>query len=518
MRLKEKDIQGIFKYDPDVTYTKGDFVVFEQKLYVVLATVTGVNPGSQNGREYYKVYLKDEVLDYEDVKGELREYLKSGKDKLISAFGVGKLLSSFMMGINDKGVITSEILESGDVSLRDYFGDKTDLGYINPLDEVMSSPDLNNATFRVSSEISKSILGSPTEAILRQYTYKSGNEDATRVQELLDPTTGLIKYRYATKGNGYSPTTNTWIGGNVGSDISSMINTVMSYYSDKAQEYDRSLYSLIGSFRFRQVDVDFTNVTIPGEEGRSTLEIPITKFPKFFEKGDYMVTLGIVIKERPTYYKTSSLTINLKDEVTYSTMGIEVSVDYSDGSNIVIETTGGAMISDIYYKQDFEYITDVREGYRFIKDLSISRETSQDDGLDYYTIDLSELSTNSGYVILESKELFWEPDSTGNPQCLEFHASPMVIDLSRVGPNNIVHTERCESGYSFSSGYRPGGKNPPKLPRSTNIRWRVSGDTSTLVLRQSILGLDGEQDVGGSSVEGAFGRFEEITKAYYVSI
>lgn len=357
MEINNKIIQGIFKYSPDVKFTKGDFIVGDDlKLYIVKEnSVIGIPPHEDTSFRYYILYMSDEVVNSDD---DISNYIKEGtKDKLVTAYSVGKMLSSYLSGFDEKGIITNEVMKTGEIYLRDYFGNQTSIGEVNPLDEIMKNKDLNNAVFKVSKEISKGIMGSVSDnldtALLRQYTYYNNSRVKIRVQELIDIDSGMSMFRHSSEANGFDPT-NSWTCSNVGNKTLEMINSIISYYSEKSMNYEKELQALKSSFRFREVPFTYKQ---EGNETEKTLSIATSSFPDMNGNDELLVTICVSKKEtttdKRTVYRTGSLTININTNspLYYKTLGdSELSV-VKKGNELQITTYNGLEVKDIYYKQ-----------------------------------------------------------------------------------------------------------------------------------------------------------------------
>lgn len=520
MRLENKDIQGIFSYDPEITYTKGDFVVKDKKLYVVNATVMGIDPTSQEGRDYYQIYLKEETFDYSDTGGNLVKFIKEGGDKLVTAYGVGKILSQYMTGFDDKGIINNEILNTGETILRNYLGDSLNVKYLNPLDEVMRNSDLNNAVFRVDRDVAKSVLGDNIgdSIILRQYTYKSENESGTtRVQELVDPFTGMVRFRYA-KGNLTDPS--DWNGYNFGTDIANKINGIMAYYTDKAQSYEKNLYALRNCFRYRPLSFSYNEEI--SDTSRNTLELKISDFPGYSDVNEYMVTVCIVKVESNSettgsIKRTNSLLFDLKeDSQKYGVGNTKVTIEKVDAFVRII-TEDGYFVKDIYYKQTHgSYAqTTMDSNYKKIIELPVTMDTFDlYDDLATFKIDFEAAGVNGsdGFVIIEGES--YDYGSTYKDIELVKKQHPICIEPVKLSANVSMRYESGERGWSL----RPGMMRPPFPPEKHTARWLVTGSGTGLILRQSIYDEEGIQDVGKAPEFNYTtpGLYEKITKAYFI--
>lgn len=287
MIINDVNITGIYIYDPTVVYEKGDFIVVGDKLYVCNGRVSGKDPRDPGNRDIFKLYLSDEVASTNEVI----DYIEKGKSselgqKLISAKTLGELLSRYMSGFNDKGIITNKITSDRSIIISDFFNNTTTIPSqsLNPLDIILEMPTLNNVVFLVDKEVvnSLSLVESNTtasinvtgEIVLRQYTYTKSGE-ITRIQELIDHRTASILYR-SVKGD---PNTNTF------SSLNTTWNTSLSHLRENIQSLDlvRNYYldqcnkllikevNSLEDFRYRSTKIRFGY-----DATTDTLRIPIT--------------------------------------------------------------------------------------------------------------------------------------------------------------------------------------------------------------------------------------------------
>lgn len=191
MRIDNKNIQGIYKFDSSASYDRGDIVVSGNKIYICLTDNTsGIEP--ETSTNYFKPYFGLETINtYEEYVNDT-----SGR-KLMTTSAVESILSHYFSGINKRGIIVGGGVE------------KNTLGRI---DDILRDESLNNAIYTVSPDVIPDLLRLDPQAqyinpverktwdkvILRQYTYISDNK-LVRVQELLDHTYGDTFFRSLVK-------------------------------------------------------------------------------------------------------------------------------------------------------------------------------------------------------------------------------------------------------------------------------------------------------------------------------
>lgn len=380
----KKSIKGIFLYAPDIKFERGDFVVEGDKLYVTKADSMGNLPSQSP--DYFQIYLKEDIADLDGE--DFINYLKGeGQDKLISAYTVGKLLNMYLSGFDEKGIITNEITDNGSIILKDYFGNEVTSSHTNPLDVILTEPNLNNAIFKVDRGVVKSLIGSSSTTsryvLLRQYTYletdltTSVDNIYTRVQELIDEETGIVKYRYSRSSNSYEPSTD-WVSLNTNSEFTSMVDEVINYYSNKCIELDKQKAILRDSFRFKNIKYGLpTETSEKGYSdyinGNSPLVIYTVKNPisnnsfAFFTICTTYAEVSTASSEsggNPNIYRTDSITVDLlpfyKSSLSrrYGIVGDKY-IDITSNINlgiITFSTSGGSYISNIYMRESLRDI------------------------------------------------------------------------------------------------------------------------------------------------------------------
>ena len=272
MIINNTNITGIYIYDSNAVYEKGDFIVVDDKLYICKGRVSGKDPREVSNRSFYKLYLSDEVASASEVI----DYIEKGKSdelgqKLVSAKTLGVLLSRYMSGYSDRGLITNKITADRSIIISDFFNNTTTIPSqsLNPLDVILETASLNNAVFLVDPAVvnSLSLVDSSSnnssinvngEVVLRQYTYKSG-EVTTRVQELIDHRTASILYRYSNADintHSFSALNTTWNTSlaSTRQNIQSL-NLVRNYYLDLCNKVLVNEVDSLEDFIYRGVKV-----------------------------------------------------------------------------------------------------------------------------------------------------------------------------------------------------------------------------------------------------------------------
>jgi len=362
MKINDKSINGIFVYDDSAVFERGDMVIYYDCIYNVLAdTVQGVTP--ENDSQNYSIYLSGYAGTFEEFKEFANGDIEKG-DRLVSVYTLNQILGSYMSGFSELGVINNTVLSTGQIFLSSYFDDKrlsinSTSYYTDPLEQILVEPLINNAAFAVSKDVVESILGSnsgngTTQVMLRQYTYKdeesstSNKEVLIRIQELIDPDTGVIKFRWKRIENGDYNTSSTsiWKSANVDPNITEKIDNIIAYYNAKSNALDRERLELLSAFRYKPLKVTGGNsISIPG-----TLDNP----------GNTLITISFKRQLASGMFQTETIQINLGDlrsgaTVSYDVFGTSTGLVYSTGAanSINLVPGSGATIQSAYYSQSF---------------------------------------------------------------------------------------------------------------------------------------------------------------------
>jgi hypothetical protein len=270
MIINNKNIRGIFLYDPEVTFEKDDFVIYNGEQYVCLGQSTGEVP---EGSSVFRPYISSNQATMEDIV----EFVKNPKDlsigeKTVSAALLGEVLSTFLSGVDYSGLINNSINVNNSILINNYFNNtvKEYDSSINPLDAILTNPNLNNAIFKVSREValglvpvSETTQGSliQTGLLLRQYTYSTNSGNFVRVQELIDYESGNIMFRYSESPDKtkFGSSSSTWRDSYVKSDYVWQMNKIKNYYYRKIQQLNLKISSLSDKYRYTRVDVSEIN-------------------------------------------------------------------------------------------------------------------------------------------------------------------------------------------------------------------------------------------------------------------
>lgn len=340
MIINGTHVQGIFLYSDTIEFEKGDFVVYNNTIYICTAenpnnenfTVSGKNP--QTDRENYSVYPGNRI----STAQEYFDYVENPttiEDKYISSHTLSKILSTYMNGFNEKGIISNYIsYNNGSLSfssnLEEYLHQ---VEVENILDTILGVDNLNNAIFRISRSIVNDILDDniPLDSlysdedkesvILKQYTYSISNDtnpsNRYRIQELIDPINTVVMYRFSKYPYKSTDIISGWKSSFVDSNFLNEVNYVKNYYNNLIKELEREKTKLNNNFLFRNVAIE--------KNSSISLSCDIANVDKLgyipvdsFNKESCVITLVI---QEPYYVdgisentsKNTSLTIDLLD-------------------------------------------------------------------------------------------------------------------------------------------------------------------------------------------------------------
>lgn len=339
MIINGKNVTGLFIYDKDATYERNDMVVDGTAIYVCSPigsdSVKGEKPSESDN---FYIYLCDR---FETIEGYLRS-IKTGEldVKAISIDTLQSILNHFMTGFDSKGVIGDCIVENdGNYEVVINGGQRSITNYNNILSDIMIGEDINNGILKVSGNLPELLIyGMSDVCILRQYTTYS-NSTRIRVQELIDPVSGLI-YLRSIKGN---ETPGAFKCSIVKSyKIKDQINKILEVYSSRIEYMNKLEESLKGNFRYRSIN-------FPDETNSTTQDL-----------GDSRIVTLLLTKERDGngFLRTDNITIDLfyrnrVENPVYYIFGGEnrlTIIDRGDGV-YTFTTDPEIIISDITYRE-----------------------------------------------------------------------------------------------------------------------------------------------------------------------
>lgn len=374
MIINNTHVQGIFIYSPELEFEKGDFVVSGNSIYICTAanptnikdsTVSGVDPSTDT--ENFTIYLCDKITSSK----EYFDYLNNpgnNVDKLITSHTLSEILSTYMSGFDEKGIINNYInYDSDSLSYSESLSEilKTATSS-NVLDKILIESTLNNSIFRISRnlpEIKSSLPTIPEDIdipendklsiILRQYTYidSSNNSNLYRIQELIDHVNSIIMYRYATGENFINKS--QWKSSFVNKNFRDEVQYVKNYYINKVTELQAEKELLENNFRFRNIEIpksDIINIQCTNEDQFGY--IPIDSFTN-----STVITMIIQESKASNLFKNSSITIDLSNSLGsgpileyYVSDNNTLRLYNTSNTEMTIQITSGKIIN-LYYRQ-----------------------------------------------------------------------------------------------------------------------------------------------------------------------
>jgi hypothetical protein len=417
MIINGKSVRGIYQYNENSDYEKGDFVVDGECIFICTAnsptdttnyTVRGQKP-ILNGKfnsENYKAYPGDLISNADEYYEIIKNNGNNTEDKYVSSYALSEILKRSYFGVNEIGVITDHVFFSAEDNTIDYsVGSKSITDYVDTTTDVLTKillePELNNGMVLVSrdlpeiknlfleaeesdSNINESYYeGKNNIVLLKQYTYIE-NKIKWRVQELIDTKYGESYYRYlkslvvegetdAIKNElkkyvlegGYVSTWRSNFGGNSKNgkkQLINKINTIQNAFTERLNDYESKLLNLEGSFKFREAENENTD--------QNSFGVKLGHGDTGLSSGD-LVTITCIcrISTNANVNVGYSITIPLIDteEPVYYYLGNYKETDYyiyqhyQDGKDIFIivnsvgetDIVSGCSVKNLYYRYKY---------------------------------------------------------------------------------------------------------------------------------------------------------------------
>lgn len=381
MILDNTHIQGLFLYSKETEYEKGDFVVYGNTIYICTAknptnitnnTVSGVVP--ENSSDNFSPYLGEELTSLEEYINYVNDPKGREKnDKLIPAHLLSRILSTYMMGFDEKGIISNYVYLNSEDSLSmsselsDFLSGKG-VDSSNILSVILNTKEINNAVFKISRnlpEISEVVFNSDSEfiypedstyIILRQYTYTNEpeNDSIYRLQELIDPIGSVVRYRYG-KGS-YSSgelsfdNVTSWLPSSIDKNWMGNIKRLEKLYLNKIKELENIEKSLKNSFRFKEYSIPETTSVVEFQctDKDKSNYLPVSRFDResfiltiVTQENNVNTTVSIDLLDTymkhdqvSSYYLTDSSALIIVPGKTQKNKGEKVTI-YVTSGNIV---------------------------------------------------------------------------------------------------------------------------------------------------------------------------------------
>lgn len=441
MLVNDVHVQGMFLYDSEATYEKGDFIVVDDTIFVCnpndgSSTVTGINPKTDETGRNFKIYLGDRITDLNEYTQFAENQNSNSGSKYIDLKSLPGILNQYLVGFDGRGVIRQYIGEeeyviynpkTGKMETEIYGEGERKWSSSTILDEIFKDPKLNNAIFfiskkfkgiasllpqtqndsqirsemgRVGDNMARVDYATLNDCILRQYTYINGtgfgdNYERTdskfrsyyhRLQELIDPSTGMIFYRVSPQvsingkdslENIFSELDNNWTKGvewksvlpggtngiENGKSTTKLLEQwthVINYYQQEVNNYQELQSYLANRFGFKAVRVKDEADT---ERNKLTLTNFDPKDQVGYVKDDATTLTGVTVR---AIYKMTDMNLYRSCEITVDmTSNIK---EYMINDHIMLKISGvtlevakydkgvdeaSIVISDVYYREHY---------------------------------------------------------------------------------------------------------------------------------------------------------------------
>lgn len=373
MIINNRSVKGIFQYSDDITFEKGDFVVLNNNLYTVKSDAVGKNP--EEYPELFEPYQRGDIATYEDfIKGDYSE-----NDKLISSSVLNEVMSTFLSGFSESGLINNSITADGNIILNNLLNTSSTVissesSSKNPLDVVLETQNLNNAIFEVDYEVAKSIFpktsqeGDSVVLFLRQFTYidrkgiiSSIQGGYVRIQELTKISTigAEIAYRYVvSNGQDYNVSASTqWKTACTNSEFLKNLSLVKNYYTSELNRYLNLETVMANNFKFKAVNLSATTKNaVEISYGIGKPQIPLNRY----STDPFLMTILTKKTVGGGSFRVYSTTLDLativnsaeKIQTCVIENDISLQVTHNpDNQSIVFTTSINSVIYGMYYQQ-----------------------------------------------------------------------------------------------------------------------------------------------------------------------
>lgn len=376
MKINNTSVRGIFLYSPDAEFEHGDFVVSGDTIYICnpsegLDSVVGIDPSKDVIN--YKPYLGGSTATLDYSLGYLSNEVGANSDLYVSSLYLQGILNNYLSGFDEKGIIEDYLdLEDGKITTSERFVPIVGNNPQGIFDRILTNRDLNNAYLRISRSfiIGDQSLGAiavilgegNTDIILRQYSYYDKSREGTplvRVQELVDPDQCFVMYRYGVLSESYSITESSNFKNSffTNDNINKVVDSCLTYVSNKEIEYKKKYESMKDSFRYKSVS-DFVN-----SGGLHMITLSEKNLPGFDFSKNGRCLLTVLVEELSNSIRYSnSITFDLfdvyrlssGDEIRYyiSDDCVIISKNQNKEINLIVSSTrdSNAKIKDIYYR------------------------------------------------------------------------------------------------------------------------------------------------------------------------
>lgn len=377
MIINGTSIPGIFIYKTGVELERGDFIVYEDSLYICTPLegetyiTRDTSPTPDKNIENFTIYLGGDQATWDDFEQQFNQSSNSEEyvDKIITSSSLALILKRLLFGIDSSGIINEYITKSTNNTVSITPGlrkvlNSEEVSTDNILDFLLkndSSPEFNNLSLRVDRSLFSGLLpevNNLTESayddielssvVLRQYTYYETlqelgtSENKIRVQEVIDHINGVCLYRFIRLGNsdisislvedkvGYP---SSWKLSCINLDYLSKLDSLLKYIEDEKKKLENSSTTERNRFYFRKLILSEKSISIDGRE--ITYTIGVNETVKDHEISESTIT--VISSNKNSGVKNSySMTINL--DISHQ------EVEYAFPNNIkVVRVSSGAI-------------------------------------------------------------------------------------------------------------------------------------------------------------------------------
>ena len=391
MIINNTSTPGVFLYTPNVEYERGDFVIYEDSIYI--CTPKGKDTIIISDEEATKSpdltnftpYLNKDTATWEDFKEQFINNDVIINDKLVSSSTLSQVIKKLMFGIDTDGIICESIIKNKtgyrvSSNLNRLAKNKPqETGILDYLILENTIPEFNNLSVRISrdeflhllpriDDLSEYSALDKNSVILKQYTYyetinnySTSSDSKIRVQEVIDHINGVCLYRHARLGSsdsiysGDEGTVNkisSWKLSCPNMTYLRKVNTLLKFLEDKNNQLNSSQKD---SFYFRKLN------TVKSEFDLSNKKLTIAVQDSYTQEELKSVTISILTWASDENKKESqSMTVNLSNsylETTYSfPNGVTIERPKDSRTLILIltlpSTINGCELLDLYVKSN----------------------------------------------------------------------------------------------------------------------------------------------------------------------
>lgn len=339
MIINGKSVPGMFIYATGSEYEKGDFIVYDEKIYICSPKIgTSYLATSETiDLEYFIPYFSGIPATWEDFYNYYENSNSEDGNKIITNYSLSKIFRKLAFGLNSDGII-NEYLESiilDEVGYIKVSGGLSKLykegnSSINGILDYILTQDItefNNLSIKVSRSLLKEILPAIEEesddlksVILRQYTYlEHENSIKIRVQEIVDHYFGICYYRYV-KLSDEEIKTSSWKPSCINKEYLKKLSALLKYTVDTSSNNASE-----SKFFFKQLDFKIKetggNIKTYSINSDESVDLSITTVTLFMKKessellNSYSITVNLNTSNVTYAFSNNNITLSKKGDV-----------------------------------------------------------------------------------------------------------------------------------------------------------------------------------------------------------